>query len=283
MIYAYGMNNFMNQFCLPNKTQVRACCANLRKSTDLTLFRYITNTHLPLHWALFPSVALQWNLHREELFCGSSLSLTAWIDKPFILISLLIAKWKWFPALFIYCCNGQFSWLELWRLHTGTRRHIVEYLLVQQVMRQAMSLLAFDFVTVAASLGIPLLGYGPFFTKNPAKKFLDLKAKYGKIFRLYMGPNLAIVLNDFEVIKSAFVDQHEIFQGRPENFVFAHITKVDGEKMRGNFYSLISIKIIADSFNNFLMNAGIGVQEGEEWKTTRRFMLQALRDLGMGK
>lgn len=89
---------------------------------------------------------------------------------------------------------------------------------------------------------------------------MELGKQYGNIFSLYMGPSLTIVLNDYKAIKAAFIDQADIFAGRADGYVFRRLnTGKDG-----------SIH-------------GIALLEGEPWKQTRRFTLQTLRDLGMGK
>ncbi|GAV05746.1 hypothetical protein RvY_15827 [Ramazzottius varieornatus] len=108
--------------------------------------------------------------------------------------------------------------------------------------------------------GLPFLGFAPFFGPNPQDTFLALKQKYGKLFSMYMGRQLTIVLNDYEAIKAAYVGQADIFTGRAKGFVFEFITRgEDGE------------------------THGLGMLEGERWKNTRRFMLSTFRDLGMGK
>ncbi|OQV15219.1 Cytochrome P450 2J2 [Hypsibius exemplaris] len=108
--------------------------------------------------------------------------------------------------------------------------------------------------------GLPFLGYAPFFGPNPQDTFLELGKKYGNVFSLYMGPKLAIVLNDYESIKAAFTGQADNFAGRGDGFVFRYIMTGRDGKIHG-----------------------IALGEGEIWRTTRRFMLQTFRDLGMGK
>ncbi|OQV15855.1 Cytochrome P450 2J2 [Hypsibius exemplaris] len=108
--------------------------------------------------------------------------------------------------------------------------------------------------------GLPLLGYAPFFGTNPQDTLLKLGEKYGNILSIYMGPQLTIVLNDYEAIKSAFTGQADVFAGRAVGFVFRFLSMGDDGKVHG-----------------------ITLAEGEIWKTTRRFMLQTFRDLGMGK
>ncbi|OQV15864.1 Cytochrome P450 2J2 [Hypsibius exemplaris] len=108
--------------------------------------------------------------------------------------------------------------------------------------------------------GVPFLGFAPFFGTNPQDTFLTLGKKYGNVFSLYMGPKLTIILNDYEAIKAAFSGQADIFGARADSFVFRYISTGEDGKLHG-----------------------IGMTEGEVWKTNRRFMLQTFRDLGMGK
>ncbi|GAV09789.1 hypothetical protein RvY_19273 [Ramazzottius varieornatus] len=108
--------------------------------------------------------------------------------------------------------------------------------------------------------GVPFIGYAPFFGRNPQDKFLTFKEKYGKMFSIYLGPRLTIVLNDYEAVKEAFLGQAEIFSGRSPGFVFEFLSLGEDGKTHG-----------------------ILLAEGEKLKKTRRFVLQSLRDLGMGK
>ncbi|GAV00007.1 hypothetical protein RvY_10925-3 [Ramazzottius varieornatus] len=108
--------------------------------------------------------------------------------------------------------------------------------------------------------GLPLLGYAPFFGPNPQHKFLKFKEKYGKIFSMYMGTQLTIVLNDYSAVKEAFITQGEIFSGRAAGFVFEYISRGKDGKIHGFF-----------------------LDSGEKVKKARRFILQTFRDLGMGK
>ncbi|XP_055332134.1 cytochrome P450 2A1-like [Paramacrobiotus metropolitanus] len=110
-------------------------------------------------------------------------------------------------------------------------------------------------------LGLPFVGYGPLLGSDPPAKMLKLKERYGKVMSMSFGPQLTIVLNNYEAVKEAFIKQGDKFIGRPSTFMFDLLT----EKFRDGRVH------------------GIGALEGEEWKQTRRFTLQTLRDLGMGK
>ena len=73
--------------------------------------------------------------------------------------------------------------------------------------------------------GVPFLGFAPFFGPHPQDTFLALRIKYGKLFSIYMGPQLAIVLNDYQAIKAAYLGQADTFTGRANGFVFSQLSK----------------------------------------------------------
>ncbi|XP_055332149.1 cytochrome P450 2J6-like [Paramacrobiotus metropolitanus] len=110
-------------------------------------------------------------------------------------------------------------------------------------------------------LGLPFVGYGPFLTSDPPAKLLKLKKRYGKVMSMSFGPQLTIVLNDYEAVKEAFIKQGDLFTGRPSTFM---------------------LDLLVEKFRDGRPH-GIGALEGNEWKQTRRFILQTLRNLGMGK
>lgn len=103
--------------------------------------------------------------------------------------------------------------------------------------------------------GMPVLGYLPFMPKgNPEEIFNEFSKKYGNVMSFQFGPTLAVILNDYEAIKEAYVKQGDNFSGRPQD----------------------NLKFDDD-------DAGVFVQDGEPWRDHRRFILSTLRDYGMGK
>ncbi|KAK6170816.1 hypothetical protein SNE40_019118 [Patella caerulea] len=64
-------------------------------------------------------------------------------------------------------------------------------------------------------LGVPLLGYLPFFGRYPHLTFSKLREKYGDIFSVKMGSFPAVVINGKDLIKEAFVGRGDDFSGRP--------------------------------------------------------------------
>lgn len=85
-------------------------------------------------------------------------------------------------------------------------------------------------------LGLPFLGYAPFFGSKPPDTFFGLREKYGKIFSMYMGPQLTIVLNDYEAIKEAYINQGEVFGATADAFIFRYLSAGDDGKMHGKNY-----------------------------------------------
>ncbi|KAM3916071.1 cytochrome P450 2W1-like [Leptodactylus fuscus] len=91
--------------------------------------------------------------------------------------------------------------------------------------------------------------------KRQDLSLLKLSEKYGPIFTIHLGMNKAVVLTGIEAIKEALVDNGDIFSDRSAFPIFHAI-------QRGN---------------------GVFFSSGEMWRTTRRFTISNLRNLGMGK
>ncbi|GAB6024206.1 hypothetical protein CHUAL_008906 [Chamberlinius hualienensis] len=106
------------------------------------------------------------------------------------------------------------------------------------------------------SAGLPIVGYLPFVDPQVHFTFTKLGRKYGKIFHVYMGSRLVVVLNDFSALKEAYVKQADNFAGRPSDMNYK-------DKPEDNM--------------------GLVADDGELWLNHRRFMVSKLRDYGMGK
>ncbi|XP_066496997.1 cytochrome P450 2W1-like [Tiliqua scincoides] len=85
--------------------------------------------------------------------------------------------------------------------------------------------------------------------------FMKLSEKYGPVFTLHFGWQKVVVLTGYEAVKEALVNQGNDFIDKPNTPIY-----VDIQNWGGVIFS-----------------------KGEVWKTTRRFTLTAMRDLGMGK
>ncbi|XP_039248543.2 vitamin D 25-hydroxylase-like [Styela clava] len=104
--------------------------------------------------------------------------------------------------------------------------------------------------------GLPLVGYIPFFGKNPAETLRQMKEKYGSVMSVPFGRENWVVLNDFDVIHEALVKQSEKFSGRPHNIAYELISK------GGGFLNL---------------------DYGPIWKALHKFGGLTLRGVGVGK
>ncbi|KAG9464706.1 hypothetical protein GDO78_019489, partial [Eleutherodactylus coqui] len=82
-----------------------------------------------------------------------------------------------------------------------------------------------------------------------------MKEQYGPIFTIHLGMNKAVVLTGLESIKEALVEGADKFSDRAHLPIFNAI-------QRGN---------------------GVFFSSGEMWRTTRRFTISSMKNLGMGK
>uniref|UniRef100_A0A674K473 unspecific monooxygenase n=1 Tax=Terrapene triunguis TaxID=2587831 RepID=A0A674K473_9SAUR len=84
---------------------------------------------------------------------------------------------------------------------------------------------------------------------------LNLSAKYGPVFTIYLGSLRVVVLYGQEAVKEALIDQGDEFSGRGKLALADKLAK----------------------------GTGIIFSNGERWKQLRRFALTTLRNFGMGK
>lgn len=64
-------------------------------------------------------------------------------------------------------------------------------------------------------LGIPILGFLPFVSKNFHLTLTQLAVKYGSCYQIFLGSKRVVVLNDARLIKDAF--RQPVFSGRPDS------------------------------------------------------------------
>ncbi|XP_072042928.1 cytochrome P450 2U1-like [Amphiura filiformis] len=105
--------------------------------------------------------------------------------------------------------------------------------------------------------GWPVLGNLP--SLDPVAPYLSLNRfaeKYGSVFRLKFGSYPVVVLNSYEAVKEAFIKHGDDYNDRPKLVLFEM-----GAKGKGILFSY----------------------SDEVQRTRRRFALQAMRNLGMGK
>ncbi|XP_014666149.1 PREDICTED: cytochrome P450 2B5-like [Priapulus caudatus] len=89
----------------------------------------------------------------------------------------------------------------------------------------------------------------------PHVAFMRWATTYGSVVGVQLGAERVVVLNDSDAVRDALVKQADVFDGRPQLYVF--------EKL----------------------NAGRGLfsREGKQWQEQRKFNIRCLRNLGMGK
>ncbi|OCT68035.1 hypothetical protein XELAEV_18039331mg [Xenopus laevis] len=90
---------------------------------------------------------------------------------------------------------------------------------------------------------------------NQVKAFVKLGSQYGPVSMVFLGQNPVLVLNGYDVVKEAFVENGEVFSNRGKNTFIEMLFK----------------------------GRGVAFSNGETWRQMRRFSLSTLRDFGMGK
>ena len=104
-------------------------------------------------------------------------------------------------------------------------------------------------------MGLPVLGYLPFLNVfDLGGSFSNLSKKFGDVFSLKVGTQMAVVLNSEEAIKKAFAKSEMC--SRPDTFMFRFFSR--GEH-------------------------GIASSSGETWEVQRKFAHKNLKTLGFGK
>ncbi|XP_414762.4 cytochrome P450 2W1 isoform X1 [Gallus gallus] len=87
------------------------------------------------------------------------------------------------------------------------------------------------------------------------RSLMKISEKYGPVFTVHLGMQQVVVLSGYEAVKDALLNTADVFADRPPIPIFHQI-------QHGN---------------------GVFFSSQELWKTTRRFTLAVMRDLGMGK
>ena len=82
---------------------------------------------------------------------------------------------------------------------------------------------------------LPLVGSIPFLRLPLHSRFTDWKKKYGDVVSMYLGGQLVVVLNSYEVIKEAFITKGDVSSGR----IQFDLLKLNGDDKAGtDFFSL---------------------------------------------
>ena len=78
--------------------------------------------------------------------------------------------------------------------------------------------------------GFPFLGC-LFVLRTPDKRklFAELRAQHGDVFSFCLGCRLVVVINGFETLRQAFVQQGRFFVDRPQVFTFIRVGQGKGK------------------------------------------------------
>ncbi|XP_046583411.1 cytochrome P450 2J6-like [Haliotis rubra] len=102
---------------------------------------------------------------------------------------------------------------------------------------------------------LPVLGNALCMGSDPRITFHNLRQKYGDIFSVYVFHKPIIVLNGYDVLKSAVVKNSDVFSDRPRSLL-----------------------------NDFILRRkGVVASSGDLWREQRRFALCTLREFGVGR
>uniref|UniRef100_A0A914Y460 Cytochrome P450 n=1 Tax=Panagrolaimus superbus TaxID=310955 RepID=A0A914Y460_9BILA len=105
---------------------------------------------------------------------------------------------------------------------------------------------------------VPILGNAiAFALDDPPNYFVNWRKQFGDIYTFWAGEMPIVCVNDVKTITEKFVKEGEIFAGRAQITELFEITR-HGQQ-------------------------GIIFEEGDPWRTHRRFALRVFRDFGFGK
>ncbi|KAI1291007.1 Cytochrome P450 2D14 [Halotydeus destructor] len=95
--------------------------------------------------------------------------------------------------------------------------------------------------------GLPIIGYVPFLTQQPCRKFLGLSKTYGPVYSLSIWGRTYFVLNGFKSVKEALTSGD--INGSPHEFTFV---------------------------NKCMRNCSISALSGTKWRAHRKFITTVL-------
>lgn len=107
--------------------------------------------------------------------------------------------------------------------------------------------------------------------------YMKWRYQFGPIFTYWLGEQPVICIAEYAKMVETFIKDGETFGGRPDGFDLLEnfIKKENGEKLN----------LKENKLNDLTENSPRGIlsSNGEEWREQRRFVMQVLRNLGLGK
>ncbi|KAM9442211.1 cytochrome P450 2M1-like [Salvelinus alpinus] len=141
--------------------------------------------------------------------------------------------------------------------------HVLQTNILSIIMAIVVIILLWKYMGKQSSYGrlppgpspIPLLGnLLQMDLKRPDMSYMKFSKTYGSVFTVWLGSKPVVVISGYQAIKDAFVNQGEDFNGRAN--------------------SAITLKLVNEH--------GVGLSNGQRWKTLRSFSLMSLKNLGKG-
>uniref|UniRef100_A0A1I8BA39 Uncharacterized protein n=1 Tax=Meloidogyne hapla TaxID=6305 RepID=A0A1I8BA39_MELHA len=107
---------------------------------------------------------------------------------------------------------------------------------------------------------LPLFGNAIAMDRSIYDQFQIWSKEFGPIYTIWMGEVPIVMVTDYELMRDLFVKEGDIYAGR---------------------------HFLVDLFQAFKftkdLKGGVTRMEGEQWKIIRRFGLQSMKNLGVGK
>uniref|UniRef100_K1QW52 Cytochrome P450 2B4 n=1 Tax=Magallana gigas TaxID=29159 RepID=K1QW52_MAGGI len=152
---------------------------------------------------------------------------------------------------------------SLWTTGASLAKHIdlTTFLVITLLFLIALCVISTPRSDIPGPLALPFVGNLMFFLRVGTKQheeYLRLYKTYGDIFRLFFGNRMLITICGYDTICDAFVRQGSVLSDRPA----------------GLFHPGPGYEKSAP---------GVLFTSGGAWKRNRRFAMQTMRDIGMGK
>nr|CAD2168816.1 unnamed protein product [Meloidogyne enterolobii] len=109
---------------------------------------------------------------------------------------------------------------------------------------------------------VPLPIFGNAFSMNNSiyEQFQIWAKEYGPVYTIWIGEDPTVIVTDYEIMRDLFIKEGDIYAGR---------------NLMGNLFKKFSV--VKDDYG------GVIRTEGDPWKVVRRFGLQSMRNLGVGR